>query len=378
MKLRYYIFSAIIFILLVFCIISPSDMINATKNGITLWFSIVLPSLFPFLILSDLIQKTAITRIFSKLLSPIMKPLFKLPGISSFALFLGMTGGYPIGAKITSDLRKNNSISKIHARRLISFSNNSGPLFISGAIGIGLYRNPTIGLLLLISHYISAIFVGFFFRFYKSKENSKTSESNIQFEVIELSKLGQMLSNTIKKACNVVIIIGGFIVLFSIISTILEKTGILLFISKILMPKLPIELSTSIITGILEVTNGVNKIAELSSISLFEKIIITSALVGFGGFSVHMQTLSVLSDSDIGVSTYFIGKTMQGIISGIISYILLYYSKFSLLIAQATFATETYNSYGFIKLISVITLAFLFIVVFKIIQIILYEKNSNT
>ena len=287
-----------------------------------------------------------------------------------------MTGGYPIGAKTTSDLRKNNSLSKIEAKRLISFSNNSGPLFISGAIGIGLYKNPTIGLLLLLSHYISAIFVGFFFRFYKTEENSNTTKSNIQFEIIELSKIGELLSNTIKKACSIVVTIGGFIILFSIISTILEKTDILIMISKLIMPKLPTELSTSLLTGILEVTNGVNKISSLSSIGLFEKIIITSALIGFGGFSVHMQTLSVLSDSDIGISTYFIGKTMQGVISAIVSYLLLYYTKFSLLITQTTFSTEVYNTRGFITLISVITIAFLFIVIFKITQVLLYDKNA--
>jgi nucleoside recognition membrane protein YjiH len=97
-------------------------MILATKNGLMLWLTIVLPSIFPFLIVSELIQKTIVAIIFSQILSPIMKPIFKLPGVSSFALFLGMTGGYPIGAKITSDLRKDNSLSQVHAKRLISFS----------------------------------------------------------------------------------------------------------------------------------------------------------------------------------------------------------------------------------------------------------------
>lgn len=373
MKIFYYLFSLIIFCLAIFCIIYPSDMIAATRNGLSLWITIILPSLFPFLILSELIQKTAITKIFSKLLSPIMRPIFKLPGVSSVAIFLGMTGGYPIGAKVTSDLRKSNSLSQIHARRLISFANNSGPLFISGAIGIGLYRNPSVGLILLISHYISALLVGFLFRFYKPGEVAQASGDSIHFEIIKISDIGFALANTIKKALNIVMLIGGFIIMFSIITSILAKTGILLFLAKSVMPFFPESLSISIITGFMEVTNGVSKLATLNSIALSEKLIATSVLVGFGGLSVHMQTLSVLSDSDIGVSTYLIGKILQGIFSGAITFLLLYYTNFSLLIAQTTFAGSTYSSYGFIKLVSAITIMFLFIVAFKIIQVIRYK-----
>lgn len=373
MKIFYYIFSITVFLIASFCIISPSEMINSAKNGISLWFNIVLPSLFPFLILSDLIQKSAITKVFEKLLSNIMKPIFKLPGISSLAIFLGMTGGYPIGAKITSDLRNNNSLSKTEAKRLLAFSNNSGPLFISGAIGIGLYKNASIGFLLLISHYISALLVGILFRFYKKEKVTPNSKNLIQFSFIKLSSLGETLTNTVKKAITTVTVIGGFIVIFSILTTILEKTGLLLLISKIIMPNLDTDFSASIISGILEVTNGVNRIFNLSSVNLTAKLIVTSALIGFGGFSVHMQTLSVISSSDIGSSTYFIGKTLQSIFSGIITFMLLHYTNFSLLIYEPTFASDVYNSYGFIKLISTVTLVFLFIVMFKIVQTLIDE-----
>jgi len=377
MKIFYYIFSIIVFLIASFCIISPSEMINSAKEGIALWSNIVLPSLFPFLILSDLIQKSAITQVFEKLLSKIMKPIFNLPGISSLAIFLGMTGGYPIGAKITSDLRNDNSLSETEAKRLIAFANNSGPLFISGAIGIGLYKNASIGFLLLISHYISALLVGILFRFYKKNEVISNSKKLIQFSFIKLSNLGETLTNTVKKAITTVTVIGGFIVIFSILTTILEKTGLLLAISKIIMPSFEPDFSASIISGILEVTNGVNRIFQLPSIDLSQKLIVTSALIGFGGFSVHMQTLSVISNSDIGSYTYFLGKSMQSIFSGIITFLLLNYTNFSFLVYQPTFASEIYNSYGFIKLVSTITLVFLFIVVFKIVQLLIEKTNPD-
>ena len=372
MKIFYYVFSIIVFCIASFCIISPSQMIDSAKSGILLWSNIVLPSLFPFLILSDLIQKSAITVVFEKLLSKIMKPLFKLPGISSLALFLGMTGGYPIGAKITSDLRNDNSLTKTEAKRLIAFVNNSGPLFISGAIGIGLYKNASIGFLLLLSHYLASFLVGILFRFYKKESHINTQKNKAEFNIIKLSALGETLTNTVKKAISTVTVIGGFIVLFSIITTILEETGILLFISKLIIPNFDTNLSSSIISGILEVTNGVNRIFQLESVDLTLKLIITSALIGFGGFSVHMQTLSVISNSDIGSSTYFLGKSMQSIFSGLITFLLLNYTNFSSLIYKPTFAA-TYNNYGFNKFISTIIIIFVIVVVFKIMQ--LFEKN---
>jgi len=377
MKIFYYLFSIIIFGITSFCIISPSQMIASAKDGILLWSNIVLPSLFPFLIISDLIQKSAITIVFEKILSKIMKPLFNLPGISSIALFLGMTGGYPIGAKITSDLRNENSLSKIEAQRLIAFANNSGPLFISGAIGIGLYKNISIGFLLLISHYLSAFLVGILFRFYKKNELTSNSNKKIQFNIIKLSTLGESLTSSVKKSITTVTVIGGFIVLFSILTTILQETGIVLILSKIFMPNLDLNFSSSIISGILEVTNGVNRIYELSSIDLVIKLIVTSSLIGFGGFSVHMQTLSIISSSDFYSSTYFLGKILQSCFSGIITSLLLKYTSFSNLIYQETFACETYNSFGFIKFISTITLVFIFIVVFKIIQLLLTNSDKG-
>jgi len=143
--MKKYIFTIFISILVLFCIIAPSNMISATKSALTLWATIIIPSLFPFMILADLIQKTALPFLFQKMFSPIMKLIFKLPGISILAVFLGMTGGYPIGAKVTVDLLSKNEITKNDANHLIMFVNNTGPLFMLGAVGIGLYKNVYIG-----------------------------------------------------------------------------------------------------------------------------------------------------------------------------------------------------------------------------------------
>lgn len=343
-------------------------MLNSTKSALNLWYSVIVPSLLPFLIISDLLQQTAITKIFSHILSPIMNKIFKLPGISSIAVFLGMTGGYPIGAKVTADLRNKNLISYSDAKHLIAFTNNAGPLFLSAAIGIGLYKNPLIGFLLIISHYFSALLVGFIFRFFK-KENLNKSIDKLEFKIFKISELGSILSNIIKNSILIVCTIGGFIILFSLISTILEKLNITTIIANLIMPTLPQELSNGIIAGILEVTTGVNKLAKIN-IPIFNKLIITSMLIGFGGFSIHMQTLGVISNSDIKFSSYFCGKLLQCLISGILTFILIKYTFFTniLSVTTSTINTSIINYYGFIKIIFIIIVLLLLIIVFKFVH----------
>jgi len=376
--MKKYAFTIIIFLIATFCITFPQDMINATKSALTLWGTIILPSLLPFLIISDLITKSALPHLFSKLFSPLMKTLFKLPGISSIALFLGMTGGYPIGAKTTADLLQTNAISAQSANHMITFVNNSGPLFILGAIGIGLYQSPTIGMLLLISHYLSALLTGFLFRFTQKHSTETTTKTNIHFEIIQLSKLSGILTETIKHSIQLITTIGGFILVFSIISTILEKTGILLLLSKLLFPGIDTQTSYSILTGLLEVTHGVNKIA-LLEIPLLYKLIITSILISFAGFCIHLQTLSVLSNTKIRFSRYLLGKITQSLLSGAITYFLLWKTNFSTILTTIVAVTAPAYTESEIGLIlSAILTLLAFSSIFKLFQIYFFLSKKRS
>jgi len=370
--MKKYIFTIFIALLILFCILFPETMISSTKNGLSLWWQIVLPSLFPFLILSNLITQTALPKLFGKLLNPIMQIVFKLPGISAIAVFLGMIGGYPVGAKVTADLRKNNTISSTAANKLISFTNNAGPLFISGAIGIGLYNNTKIGTLLLITHYLSALIVGFILR--APKEKTIQNDNNIEFEIITISKLGGTLTEAVKNAISSVTAVGGFIVLFSIISTILLDSGFISLISNLAFPYLDNSVSYAIFSGLLEVTNGVNLLS-VSSIPLVQKLVITSILLGFGGFSIHAQTLSVIAKTDIKINFYLIGKTLQGLIAGVLTYLSLFYTNFSEILLTPAFSGPEYNSHGFNAILSVVFGDLVITIIFKIFQTLWYSRK---
>ena len=95
-----------------------------------------------------------------------MRPLFNVPGEGSFAFIMGLISGYPVGAKIVTDFRNNGICTKDEGNRLLAFTNNSGPLFIIGTVGIGLFANKSIGLLLFITHFMACITVGVIFKFF--------------------------------------------------------------------------------------------------------------------------------------------------------------------------------------------------------------------
>ena len=85
-------------------------------------------------------------------------------GIGAYVFIMGLISGYPTGAKIATQFRKNNLITKAESERLITFTNNSGALFIIGTVGITMFGNTTIGILLLITHILGCITVGLLFR----------------------------------------------------------------------------------------------------------------------------------------------------------------------------------------------------------------------
>ena len=202
-----------------------------------------------------------------------------------------------------------------------------GPLFILATVGISLFSSKRIGFILLISHILSSLLVGYFFRFWKRekleftfKEN-KFNEKNL---LIKLSNFGEILGDSIKNSIFNLLSIGGFIVLFSVVLSILKSTKILQICSYFLsILNIPIDISFSFLTGIIELTNGVNLTSSLYNSYYLSSILLTSFLLGFGGISILLQVYSIISKENISIKPYILGKLLQGFFSVIFTYILL-------------------------------------------------------
>ena len=327
-------FFPIIFIVFTLCLLIFSrSNLPAVKSGLTLWANSVVPSLFPFFVATELLMHTNIVSQLGLILNNYMKPLFNVRGEGSFAFIMGIISGYPVGAKIATNFRKNNICTKEECERLLSFTNNSGPLFIIGTVGILMFKNTTIGILLFITHILACISVGIIFRFWKKNKQSELytsknfSKINSKKEV-NFSNLGEVLAESITSSISTILLIGGFVVIFSSIISILQSSGILNLISTVLSPianfiNIDLSFISGTLTGILEITNGINFISNIVCRKLSINIIITAFLLGFGGTSVLLQVWSITSKTDLSIKPYLYGKIIQGFLAGFYTYVFI-------------------------------------------------------
>ena len=311
-------------------ILFSKSNILATKNALQTWSSNVVPTLFPFFIATELLNHTMIPRIIGNLCSKVMRPIFNVPGIGAYALFMGIISGYPVGARIVTNFRMHHLCSKEEAERLLTFTNNSGPLFIIGTVGISLFYDTSIGILLLITHILASLTVGFIFRFWKKAKSKKRNIEQSFSSTVSFQTLGEILSQSILSSFHSVIVIGGFIVFFSIVLSILQQAHIFLFLQSLLTPFFHIlHIDPSFIvpmhTGLLELTNGITAIAAIPSKNLAIPLILTAFLLGFGGISVTLQVLSIITKSDISIKPYILGKLLHGTLAAFYTYFIIHH-----------------------------------------------------
>jgi len=321
------IFFSILIIVVIWQIIqNPYFSIESAKSGLYLWFNILLPSLFPFIFLSDLLISLGVVNYIGRYLEIIMKPLFNVSGAGIFPLFLSVLSGYPVGSKLTSKLRSESKISKAEADRLITFTSTSGPLFLLGTVLIGMLQIKNISGLLLIPHYLGAITVGLIFRNYQSDQYKIGVIKNDRINNTSYKKpepIGLLISNSIRDSIESILTVGGFVIIYSVVINSLLTSSLFLSFINLLSVKMHInsDIIKGLIAGIIEMTNGCNIISSLQ-ISTINKILLMNFLIGWGGLSIHSQALSFISKTDISSTTYLIGKLMHGLISALYTYIL--------------------------------------------------------
>lgn len=316
-------------------LIMPTETVAASKRGLDIWTGSVFPSLLPFFITGEILIGFGVVHFIGVLFEPIMKPIFNVPGVGSFIWAMGMASGYPAGAKFTARMRQEGHLNKVEAERLIAFTNASNPLFIIAVVSVSFLKAPSLGLLLVIAHYGSNLLVGFLMRFYKIEEQSSVREKSTKgiwrraFETLHQTRIqeskpfGKLFGDAVIHSVQTLLMIGGFIMIFSVFSSVLIETGVLVWISQLLesvflLFNLPPSLALPFSTGIFEITIGVQQIASYIDEALVIKAILVSILLAFNGLSIHAQVASILADTDISFTPYFFGRLIQGLFSACI------------------------------------------------------------
>ena len=343
------VFSALaVLFIVISMLIWPQETYQGALYGLELWATILVPSLLPFFIIADIILGLGIVRMLGVLLEPLMRPLFNLPGSASFVIAMGFTSGFPMGAVLARRLCEEKECTNAEAERLIAFTNNSSPLFLMVAVAVGMFKQISLGIILAISHYLANILIGIYLgiksRFPKSKIigtpfSSLTIITKEQSSSLFLKSIhalfqaqkkrkpwGQLLSTAIKNSINTICLIGGFVIIYAVLIRILRVTSLLTLLEYPFAVFLQICgldtcLDLSLATGFWEMTLGLKE-ASLTTATLQEKAIAVSILLGWGGLSIQSQVTGVLGGSGICPRLYYKARIAQGILAGIITYLL--------------------------------------------------------
>ncbi len=398
----------------------PQAALDAAINGIAIWWDILFPALFPFFVISELLLGIGVVRFIGVLLDPLMRPLFRIPGTGGFVIAMGFASGYPVAARLTSTLRKQKQLTQDESQRIVAFCTTSDPVFLIGAVAVGFFQQAYIGGLLVTAHYGAAMLLGILLRFYKprgtemntkhhttiqyshtlqkqqhahhTRREGNTMQNNLflrAFQAMHEQRLQNptplmtLLQQAVTNGLQLVMIIGGLVVFFSVFIHLFTSSNLLLplysglsmFFSLIHIPS---ALSPAFVNGLFEVTLGV-KSASILSIPLVFKVMAAAFIVSWGGLSVHAQIVSLLFGTDIKYVPFMAVKLLHGCLAAI--FIVLLWNPYHTFLLNNTFVTPVFqhlnNMPSSISWASITGLSFLFMMlVFIVISFILGLYNK--
>ena len=295
-----------IFFLIEF-LLNSKALIRVFFNTLNLCFYNLLPNIFIFFIITDILNNYDFPYLLSKLLGRIIEKLYHLPRESSYIIFMSLTSGFPGNSKLIKDGLDNNTINSFDATRLLTMTHFANPLFIIYTIGISFFNSFKIGLIILLSHFLTNFIVGLFFRNifkYNKKNISIVKKTPLPF----LTLLKTSFINTTKIIINVF----GIIIFFAIISSTLSKYLNLN------------SFSNTIFNGLIEITNGLKLLSQLS-FSKIKAATLATFFISFGGLSIHMQTMSILNKYNINYYIYLVSRILHAGLSSLFVFIIMSY-----------------------------------------------------
>lgn len=291
-------------ITLILILLNKSLISKTIITSFDIWFNTLVPSMLPMFILSDILINYNFTDYIPKKIIDFISKIFNISKNAVLIILLSIVSGFPTNAINIKTSYDNGQISKNEAEHLLLFNHFANPLFVLETVGVFYLNNNKYGIIILLSHILSNIIIGILFR----KKNNYPINNYISKDT-KSQNFGNILSTSIKKSINSLLMISGTITLFLVLSTLIINVF-----------NLNNYLST-IIQGILEMTMSIAALSTLN-INNIIKVIISTMIISFGGLSIHLQVYTALDDT-IRYRNYFKGRIYQMLISGLLSLILI-------------------------------------------------------
>ncbi len=296
-------------------VINPQRYIQSIFSGMLLFAKNVAPALFPFFFFTKLLTGLGGASALGKALKKPVSKLYNAPQESGYILVMSLISGYPIGAKLISDFYENGNFTIDNCKKVSSFTSTSGPLFVVGTVGTLMLSSPKAGYVLFLCHALGALINGLIYRGRKS-ENKLMSMPSTQDD-------DNLLNKSITSSILSVLVVGGYIAIFSMIIDIAIDLKIVDGLAFLLAKPLSLfnlspQIAEATIISFIEITRGCQTFAQ-SGVSIKIILPFIAGLLSFGGLSITFQSLTFLKSCKVKTSYYMLVKLTQAIITFVIS-----------------------------------------------------------
>ncbi len=283
-------------------IIFPERYIKSCFQGFAMWAECVLPSLFPFMVITLIFIKTGIARRAALPLKKV-RGVFGLPPAAAVCFIISICSGYPAGSKAVAEFYDGGCISAKDCKKLSAICSTSGPLFIIGSVGVKMFGDKFAGWKILLVHTVAVLSVGLILSLFSKKgEKSEFKRAPVDDNVLYNSFFGAVVS---------VAVAGGFIAFFCVAAQIIADFDLLYPLEKLLCLFTDEGAAKAVCRGIIEATAGCRELSETSA-----KLALPFAgfLITFGGISILLQQLSYLTKAKVSALYFIAVKLVQGLI----------------------------------------------------------------
>lgn len=336
--------AALTAVLVLSIIVFPERAFQSSLNGLSIWWNVVFPSLLPFLMLGELMTGFGAVRGLGTLLEPLVRLLFRLPGIGGWAIAIGAVAGMPAGAETVGKLRRDNLVSREEGEALLAVSHVASPFFLFTVIGAGFLHNPATGAALAVIHYGTALLTGLLLRFRRSKtsmasvpgaadrhslprgrwktpaprERSLVARALANMHEARLEdgrSFGKLLGDSVSGAIQTLMMIGGYMIVFSVLAGVLDTIGIVRIASEfvaLLAPSLrdTAETVRAVFSGLLELHIGTNRLSRLDGADVWMAAMVGAALA-WSGAAVHFQVKTAIRQTDLRYRTFLVSRLVH-------------------------------------------------------------------
>ncbi|SDM96461.1 sporulation integral membrane protein YlbJ [Paenibacillus sp. yr247] len=380
-KLTTLVLGSLAALVVVSIILFPDKAFQSSLEGLTIWWKIVFPALMPFLIMTELLVGFGVIQGTGVLLEPLMRVVFRLPGVSGWALASGLIIGFPTGAKITATLSEKNLISRTETERLTALSHLCSPLFLIMVIGVGFLHSAKLGIVLAVVHYVTAILTGILMRFSKEPQqplaaSSELNSSNVKPKKnpsISIWKLalstmrqaylhdgrafGKLLGDSVTSSVQTLMLIGGYMMIFSVLINVINITHLtdaLQPVTHFLLRFMNTHTDTTPqwIIGILEVHLGAYAWSQAQGLSLLPQMALISAFLAWGGLSAHAQVAGFHQKTGARYRFFFQSRALHAVLALVFTILLWEPMQLLLMDTEPSFlwldkATSEYSEASF-------------------------------